>query len=281
MRKSTSAIICAVVLGAAASTYNLRGATMPEIKFNIGENIYETAKTSGAPKYSTGNVAGLISYEIDSLPPDIPARYQRQGYEITALPLFAFTMYADEESNDGLAVQTATLQFSKNAATSHLSAQTFVSDLISQFQKGKWTRHIRELCPSVSGRSAFLNEHGEPARIGTCPLDPAYRLSNEDWLRMMKLTQYYQWAGDGVLATLTIRYSDDVRGITYSIDLEFEDIAVKTRRENANRARDLAEGDAQGRNSTAKDRDAKLARRSLIKILEENARKRGDPVLPR
>ena len=30
----------------------------------------------------------------------------------------------------------------------------------------------------------------------------------------MRLTQYYQWTGDGVLATLTIRYSDDVRGIT-------------------------------------------------------------------
>ena len=50
-------------------------------------------------------------------------------------------MYADEESKDGLAVQTVALQFSKKAANSHATAQTLVGNLISQFQKGKWERH--------------------------------------------------------------------------------------------------------------------------------------------
>lgn len=254
---------------------------MPEIKFNLGQNIFETAKGSGAPKYATGNVAGLVSYELIDLPPDIPARYVRAGFEITALPLFSLAMYADEESDDGLAVQSVMLQFSKGAAPSHSSANDFVKNLISQFQNGKWKRHIPDYCPSVTGRSTFLNEAGEPGRTGTCPLDPAYRLSNDDWLRMMRLTQYYQWCGEGILATLTVRYSDDVRGITYSFDLDFENMAIKAERERANLARKLANGDAQGWNSTAKYKAGQLERTALITVLEENAQRRGDAIVPR
>lgn len=254
---------------------------MPQIKFDIGRNILETARQSGAPRYTTGNVAGVVSYELVNLPPDIPVFYQRHGYEITARPLFALTLYANEESNDGLAVQTAALQFSKDAAKSHGAAQPFVGDLIAQFQKGKWKRHIDELCPAVSGRSAFLNAADRPERTGFCPLDPQYTLTPEDWILLMGKTQNYQWTGDGVLATLTIGYSDDIRGITYSIDLEFEDLETVIRRETGNLLRDLAEGDAQGWNSTVKHSEEIRERKALLKILEENARKRGDTVLPR
>lgn len=254
---------------------------MPEVKVDIGQNIFETAKKSGAPKYSTGNVAGLVSYEIMSMPPHIPVYYHREGYEIKALPLYALTLYANEANSNNLAVQRITLQFASNAARSHAPAQKLVSDLISQFQNGKWRRYVSDLCPAVTGRSAFLNEAGELERIGNCPLDPGYSLLQDEWIRLMAATQNYKWIGDGVLATLTIGYSNDIRGIAYSIDLEFDDLALKKSRDDSNLARKLAEGDRQGWNSTAKDRDAKLARKSRIITLEENARKRGDTVLPR
>lgn len=281
MRVKTSTVLGICVLCTSALIYGLGAKNMPQVKFDIGRNILETARQSGAPRYTTGNVAGVVSYELVNLPPDIPAFYQRQGYEITASPLFALTLYANEESNDGLAVQTAALQFSKDAAKSHEAAQTFVADLIAQFRKGKWKRHIDELCPAVTGRSAFLNTAGKPERTGFCPLDPQYTLTSEDWIVLMGKTQNYQWTGDGVLATLTIGYSDDIRGITYSIDLEFEDLETVNLREKRNLLRELAEGDAQGWNSTAIHSEEILERKALLKVLEENAQRRGDRIIPR
>lgn len=281
MKRITRTILGTGVFCTLATAYALRDTAPPQIRFDIGQNIYETAKKSGAPRYGTGNVAGLVSYELVDLPLDIPALYNRPGYEIKAMPLFAFTMYADEDFRDGLAVHTATLQFSRHAAKSHASAQTFVGDLISQFQKGKWRRYIREGCPAITGRSTFLNEHGQPGYAGYCSLDPTYKLSSEDWLRIMPMSQIYQWIGEGVLATLTVRYSDDVRGITYSIDLDFDDLEVKKRYEEMNLNRELAEGDAQGWNSTARHKSDKLAHQAKVRMLEENARRRGDMVVER
>lgn len=275
------ALLWLSLLFAVAAGHIFQGNDMPEIKIDIGENVHETAKRSGAPRYSTRNIAGLVSYALVDMPPDIPVHYHRQGYEITALPLYSLRLYADEENANDLAVQTVALQFAHHAVNSHVSAQTFVGALIAQFQNSKWKRFISEFCPAVTGRSAFLNESGEPDGIGNCALDPGYRLPSEDWVRLMEMTQNYKWIGDGVLATLTVGYSDDIRGITYSIHLEFDDFALKRHRNETNLARKLAEGDAQGRNSTIKDKDAKLARKSLVKILEDNARKRGDTVLPR
>jgi hypothetical protein len=113
---------------------------MPEVKFDLGKNIRDTAQKSGAPSFSTRNVAGLISYEIANFPPDIPVHYIRPGYELAALPLFAITLYADEEHQNNLAVETAALQFSTDSIKSHESAKKFVEELNSQFHKGKWRR---------------------------------------------------------------------------------------------------------------------------------------------
>jgi hypothetical protein len=281
MRNTTMIKIAIATIITAATAYTLRANIMPEIKFDIGNNIHETAKKSGAPRFSTRNVAGLISYKLIDLPPDIPAHYVRPGFEIIASPLFAFTLYADEEHNNGLAVQTARLRFSSATAKSHESAQAFVEGMIAQFEKGKWKRHIDELCPAVTGRSTFLNEAGEPGQIGGCPLDPQHRLSREDWIRLMRLTQDYEWIGDGVLATLTVGFSDDVSGTTYAITLEFDDLAIKNRRDQANLARTLTEGDKNGRNSTVKEKNNIAALKERIKTLEDNARKRGDTVIPR
>lgn len=103
----------------------------------------------------------------------------------------------------------------------------------------------------------------------------------EDWLPLMGMTQRYQWVGEGVLASLDVGYSDDIRGITYNINLEFENLAIKERRNAENVARELAEGDRLGWNSTENERKDTLTRKALVKVLEENATKRGDKVIQR
>lgn len=281
MKKTAVVAVLSTVLLCLAVGYNLRAQNMPEIKFELGQNIVETAKRSGAPRYATRDVAGYISYSLIDLPSDIPATYSRRDYEIKALPLFALTLYADREQDAKLGVETVALQFDTDALGSHEAAKIYVEDLISQFHRGKWGRHIDELCPAVTGRSSFLNEAGEAEQIEACPIDPRHRLSMEDWLQLMRMTQKYEWLGDGILATLAVGFSDDIRGITYSIDLEFNDLETKKRRTRSNLARDLAEGDAKGWNSTMKERNNIVALKAKIKILEENARKRGDAVLPR
>lgn len=254
---------------------------MFQVKFDVGQNIVDAAKKSGAPRWSTRNIQGFISYDLMGMPPDIPLVYQRPGYEITVMPIYSFTMYADKESNNDLAVETATLLFNGDVLKSHASAKTFVENLVSQFQRGKWKRHIDDLCPAVTGRSSYLNEGGQVNPSWSCPLDPAYGLSSDDWIALMYMQKNYEWLGDGVLATLGVRYSDDIRGITYSVSLNFEDFAAKNRRDEANRLRDLAEGDANGWKSTENEAKGIAERKIEIKVLEENARKRGDAVLPR
>ena len=254
---------------------------MLKIHFDIGRNIIETAKVSGAPRWSTRNIEGFISYKIMNLPPDIPLWYQRPGYEINILPARALTMYADKESNNDLAVETASIHFDTRALKSHAAAKTFVENLVLQFQNGKWARYIDDVCPAISGRSSFLNEAGVLDKNWSCPLDPTYRLSNDDWIQLMYMSKSYQWLGEGVLATLNIGYSDNSIGITYSIDLDFDDLAARNRTDEANRLRDLAEGDANGWKSTENEAKGIAERKLEIKVLEENARKRGDVVLPR
>jgi hypothetical protein len=281
--KKRATFACSLFLtGAIFCIHKLGAKDMLMVRFDIGQNIIETAKKSGAPRWATRDLVGLVSYDLMNMPVDIPLVYQRPGYEINAMPVYSFTMYADKESNNKLAVETATVLFNTNALKSHTAAKRFAEDLILQFQKGKWTRHVEELCPAVTGRSAFLNMAGEPDRELTCPLDPGHRLSPEDWVLMMSMGgQRYEWVGDGVYAKLNVDYSDDIRGITYSIGLAFEDLATRRRRDETSRLRDLAEGDANGWNSTENEAKGIAKRKLEIKVLEENARKRGDAVLPR
>jgi hypothetical protein len=274
-------LLCSSMLFAAGIAYYLKSNYMAKIQFDLGKNIHETAKRSGAPKFATRNVAGLISYKLLDLPPDIPATYQRPGYEITAFPLFAFTLYADTENRNDLAVETASLQFSSDTIKSHESAKAFVENQIAQFQRGQWKRFIHELCPAVTGRSSLLDETGSLDQTLSCPLDPQYRLSMEDWISMVGRTQDYQWLGDDILATLTVGFSNDIRGLTYSVRLEFQDFSIKNRRESERTLHVLTEGDAAGRNSTAKRAKELVEARIRIKTLEEKAIERGDKVVPR
>jgi hypothetical protein len=281
MRNLKRLTLALLAVGVTSWFYNLGANEMFQVKFDMSKNIIETAKGSGAPRWATRDIEGFISYDLVNMPADIPLVYTRAGYEISAMPLYSFTMYADKHSNNNLAVETANLLFHTRALKTHDVAKHFVENLVSQFQRGKWKRYIDELCPAVTGRSSFLDETGKVDTELLCPLDPACRLSSEEWISLMYMGKGYEWMGDGVLATLSVKYSDDIRGITYSIDLKFDDVVVKTRRDEANRLRDLAEGDANGWKSTENETKGIAELKLKNKLLEENARMRGDAVAER
>lgn len=282
MNKSNFWILALILAGAVFCVHGLGAKDMFEVKFVVGENIVETAKKSGAPRWATRNIDGLISYDLVGMPVDVPLVYQRPGFEVNAIPIYSFMMYADAKINNNLAVKKASLLFNTDALSSHASAKTFVENLISQFQRGKWTRYLDDLCPAVTGRSSFLDQAGKLDRELTCALDPGYRLSSDEWILLLSTGgQRYEWLGDGVYAKLNVGYSDDVRGITYSIRLAFEDFAARKRQDEENRLNDLAEGDASGWKSTENETKAIAARKLEIKVLEANALKRGDGVIPR
>lgn len=285
MADGMSARPWAFLLGAALIAvlciFSLGGSHMLYVDLDMGKNIVETAKRSGAPRWAADNVAGLITYELVNLAPDVHVRYLRDGYQFTAKSLFSVTLHADQDLNNDLAVEAAALQFNTAALTSHEIAKNFVEELILQFQKAQWKRYLDPLCPAVTGRSSYLNEVGALEQLELCPLDPAYRLSMEDWQHMMSMAQHYQWIGDGILATLKVSFASDSRGLTYSIDLELDDYKIKVEREERNRLDRLAEGDAMGWNSTASMNKDLEELRLRIQAWENSARARGDMVLMR
>jgi hypothetical protein len=270
------------VVGLVFITYYAFGQqSMLTIKFDLGKNIVETAKASGVPKYSVGNTDGLIDYSINQLAPEVHVQYIRPGYEISVAPLFAFTMYADEERNDNLAVNDVTLQVFQQVFRSHEAARAFVQNILEQFKAGKWHRYISEFCPAVSGRSSLLDEKGALAEVGECSPDPDYRLTDEEWLVLMDRSADYQWIGDGIIAQLSVRYSNDSRGITYSIFLEFENYAHQQQRNAKALADDIEDGERRGWNTAAQVAAERTKIAAEIKLLEENALKRGDSIVPR
>lgn len=279
MRKLPAVLLLGSLIVGTCMFFLVRASNMNTLNVNIGRNIVETAKQSGAPRFSVESHWGATFYEIVDLPPDIFVRYIRPGYEISVQPLFALTMYADTENNNDMAVEELTMQFSRHAATTHEDAQLFVDALIVQFRRGSWKRYFEDGCPAITGRSAYLDLE---ERVKTsCPLDPAYRMSSGDWRALMKWPQRYVWLGDGVIATLSLQYDEDARGLTYSIGLELQDFAIYNRRNAAEEARLLAEGDAKGWHSTGENQKEMAETKVKVRRLEENAMKRGDTVVSR
>lgn len=253
---------------------------MQEIKFDLGKNIVETARASGVPQFETRDVVGFISYSVAGVPKEMPARYTRPGYEIVWQPLFAFTMYADRDRDASIPVQTVSLQL-KQHLTSHEAAQAFVEQTIAQFAKGKWQRYSDpEWEVMLTGRSSYLNETGQIDSKATGALDPAYRVPPLEWPDIAAQGARWDWVGDGVLATLHVRNLPDSGGrLDYRMDLEFELLDMKLRRDAENHALKLKEGDAKGWNSTAKHEAAKKQAQERNKRLAANAVKRGDDVV--
>jgi len=274
-------IVTATAMIAVLIAYgNLRASDMLEIKVDIGNNIIETAKASNVPKFSTRNIAGLVSYSVDSLPKDIPVTYTRPGFEGSFGPLFALTMYADHENNNNLAVTDLVLQFSTDLITDHKSGQAFIEQIAAKFHAKKWQRHISPWCPAVTGRSTFMEIDGAIGSIGACPLDSAYKITPEEWRILAMEGLLYKWVGDGVIASLLVRAPEDSRGITYDISLEYEDQNTRLKLDEKNLAEKLAEGDKKGWNSTSKYKAGIIKREEKIKVLEANAVKRGDSLVP-
>jgi hypothetical protein len=278
--KKNPIILFAMVLVFGTGAINLMTEKdMYTINVDIGKNISETAAKSGAPRFGIQSMRGLTFYEILDMPPDIPVQYARRGYEIITKPLFALTMSAFTGNNNSMAVEAITLQFSRHAAKSHDEAQILINDLLSQFSKGKWRRHVDDACPAVTGRSSYLNESDEID--GSCPLDPAYRPTREEWQQLMIMPKYYEWLGDGVQARLMVSFDQDSRGLTYNIELEFQDFAINKSRTAAAHAQKLIAGDKKGWNSTESYRQEIKENQARIKILEANALRRGDHLVAR
>lgn len=251
---------------------------MYEVTVDIGKNIGNTAKESGAPRYGVENHWGLHIYELVNIKPDVVVKFRRPGFEITATPLFALTMYADSENNNDLAVEKIELQYSYHAKN-HQDAKKFINSIVKQFQLGKWKRFIGETCPAVMGRSTYLDINNKVSN--SCPLDPAFQPPMEDWLLLLRLTTCYEWIGDGVLATLSVGFDEDSRGLTYNIDIELQDFAINERRNAAAQALKLAEGDKKGWRSTESYKKGMADNKAAIKILEANAVRRGDRIVSR
>lgn len=284
MTKMKVASIVALTIAALtlSSTFLLQAKTMAEIKFDISKNIIEVARESGIPTFETRDVNGYISYSVADLPDGITAKFARPGYEVAFPHLFALTLYADRKSQNNLAVENATLQFSHSPFKSHSDGQKFAEQIITRMGETKWLRHIESSCPAVSGRSSILDAEGKLEPVLGCAFDPAYRLSSEEWLAMIKRNEIrYQWKGSGVLATMHLSASEDSRGVTYKFFMEFDDIAIKEKSDLARLKEKLAEGDKKGWRSTEKHEKKLKDNQELIKLLESAAVQRGDLIVPR
>jgi hypothetical protein len=286
MAKRTRSLSRSIIFSVAAITFllvlvNLRAGEVSQIKLDIGRNIVETARASGVPEYSAREIAGLVSYSVDSLPDTLPVTFIRPGLEGTFAPLFAVTMYADHDNKNNLAVTDIVLQFSTDALNDHRSGQAFVESIVDKFKSKKWERHIETLCPAVTGRSSLLSLDGTIDGFEGCPLDPAFKIDPQDWRTLAKNALSYEWIGDGVLAHLDIHATEDSRGITYRISIEYSDHAIKTKRDEKNFAKRRVEGDKEGLNSTVQYKAGLIRIAKRVKILEANALQRGDTLVPR
>jgi hypothetical protein len=82
----TKAILfVAALIGASALISMTTGANnMDEIKFDLGKNIHAVAKASGAPRFQVGKYGKRISYDLDSIPDEIPMRFSRPQFEFAS-----------------------------------------------------------------------------------------------------------------------------------------------------------------------------------------------------
>ena len=262
---------------------------MQEVRFHLGEDIYNTAKQSGIPEFSTQKVGNTLVYSVSGLPPEVAFRYARPGFEIVLEPVFAFTMYANEQR--GRRVKTVTLQLSSTASDAapfesdaeHRLMQVFVEKIINQFQGGNWRRYADpEWHVMLTGRSSYLDEHGNISPRAKWSMDPHFQIPQEDWPRIVKPGAYWRWVGEGILATLSVEYaaSGDARVSPYRIFLRFEILSEKLEHDAKELAKRLKDGDEKGWNSTAKYEGSLREARERNKRLVENAVMRGDSVAP-
>ncbi|QYF94436.1 hypothetical protein KY495_04250 [Massilia sp. PAMC28688] len=254
--------------------------TMKLVRVDLGRNIVETARSSGISSYGVDDVNGSIQFSAVDLPDDLYVRFSRPGLEIQARSVFSVALVTDRKRMANEEVFLARIKMAASKLNSHSAARLHLNEILIQFAKGKWKRHIPEHCPAVTGRSTMLGLSGE-FHSSTCPIDPSYRFSDTEYLALFKQTQEYQWMGDGVLATLAVDYSETGGILMYNFLLKFEDHRIMKKIEEEVAAWKRREGDAKGWNSTQQYEIGLVETAERNKILEQNAIARGDSVVPR
>jgi hypothetical protein len=276
--KSTA--LAASALTGLAGCDDTKGQKMQAIEIDLGKDIVETARSSGVPEFQAQKVNNTIIYSVTAIPPERPVRFTRSGYEIVWQPAFGLDIYGSVLR--GSIADSASISLDSNL-TSHAAAQAFVEQTVAQFAKGKWQRYHDPVWDVLlTGRSSMLDEAGHIATT-VMTIDPAYKVPPVDWPALAKSGPIWRWVGDGVLASLTIGFTERETSAApqYSMDLEFELLDVYTKQLAENGDQKRKEGDAKGWNSTAKHEAAKKERAELNKRLIANAIKRGDQVVSR
>jgi len=255
----------------------VRGAGMKEINFELGQDIVETAKKSGVSAFSARRVASTVSYSVNGIPADVPARYARAGHEVSWQPIFALTMYADASS---MKVDTVTLQLDDTDMTD-AQAQAFAEATIAQFQRGKWQRYgDPQEDVLLTGRSSYLDESGEFQDI-CVTMDPNFKIPAEDWKILSRKGMRWQWVGEGILAKFDVDNSPGQDGKpAYRMALDFYVLEAKLKLQADNLARELKDGDAKGWNSTAEHETNQKQLAEILRKREAAALKRGDSIVP-
>ena len=274
-------VACATTICIATVLYVGLAPRYTSIQVDLGRNIQETATMAGGARFTSRNVAGLVRFSINNLPTDLPVLFTRPGLEARFDSLFAVSLYADEEDNNDLKVGIVVLQFSNDQVTDHRSGQAFVTALIKKFSTKKWIRFIPDVCPAVTGRSNFIQADGKIALFEACPLDPDYTMTLTEWRTLALKGLSFEWVGDGLMATLNVKGTEDSRGVTYRASIEYEDETVRARHHAKNLAEELSRGDQQGWNSTAKHEKNHQIMLRNAKAAEIAAVDRGDKIVPR
>jgi hypothetical protein len=281
-RRGFAGAIAIAVIGLSGFTGcdGKKGERMQEINIDLGRDIVETARSSGAPEFQAQKVNNTIIYSVAAIPPQRPVRFARGGYEITWGPAFGLKLYGS--ALRGSIADAASISLDSNI-TSHEAAQAFVEQTIAQFAKGKWQRYHDPVWDVLlTGRSSYLDEAGVVNATATGAVDPAYKVPAKEWPTIANQGVRWYWVGDGVLATLYVINMPDSGGkLDYRLNLDFELLDAYTQTLERNESEKRKAGDAKGWNSTAKYEASKKERAELNKRLIANAIKRGDQVMAR
>ena len=262
---------------------------MHELRFNVGTDINETSRRSGAPEFEVEQVNNTLIYSAPEIPSSVAIRYSREQFEVSIPSAFSFAMYANAARNS--VVEKASIQLSRkafsgappNSDAEHRLAQQFVESMVAQFHKGRWTRYAPPGALFVlTGRSSYLDEAGNIEPTVLDAIDPAFRIPEKDWAVLVTRLPRWRWVGDGVLATMSVQYLATSMGKVspYQIKFEFDLLDAKLKQDADNMAEKLAEGDKKGWNSTAKFEAEKKAIKARNERLRENAVQRGDSWVP-
>ena len=279
MKKTIIAVALAGALNIIAAM-KTGDTTMQDIKFSLGKNIAATAEATKIAEFRVSNVDGMIEYSVLQIPPEMVVVFQHPGQDIKIKSVFGLTLDADRKRTPDDIVHRASVSITGREVKSHAAGRAVVDDLIAQFEKGKWKRYIAARCPAVTGRSSFLDESGSIDSHG-CAIDPQYKFNSDEWNKIFAQTGDFEWTGDGIYASLSVGYDDDIRGITYNILITFRDYKTMLTENFENEQRKNELGAQKGWNSSANAAENKKKIAARIIVLEKNALKRGDTIVAR